>query len=78
MVSSPGQQCSLRVGTLLTVALGEPHFWAELIVGHLFFVTVADNLRRFSFGPTLGRMLLPFTSTIRNKHTGYTRAQVAR
>lgn len=64
--------------TLLTGPSGEPHFWAELIVGHLFFITVADNLRRLWVGKALGKLLAPFTSTIRNKHTGYTRDQVAR
>lgn len=57
---------------------GKPHFWAELIEGHLFFITVADNIRRLPLGPTLGRIVAPFTSAIRNKHTGYTRDQVTR
>lgn len=56
--------------------IGKPHFWSELIVGHLFFVTVADNIRRLRLGPLVGRLCSPFTGAIRNKHTNYTREQV--
>ncbi|KAK3324443.1 putative cytochrome P450 [Cercophora scortea] len=57
---------------------GEPHFWQELILGHLYFITVADNLRRFPMVPTIARMIFPFMSSIKNKHTGYTREKVER
>lgn len=57
---------------------GKPHFWSELILGHLFFITVADNIRRFPCGPAFGKILAPLTGRIRNKHTGYTREKVAR
>ncbi|KAL8893363.1 MAG: hypothetical protein Q9192_005343 [Flavoplaca navasiana] len=56
---------------------GKPHFWAELILGHLFFITLADNIRRLPFGPAIGRLTAPLTGSIRKKHTGYTRKQVA-
>jgi hypothetical protein len=49
-----------------------------LILEHLFFITVADNLRRFPFVARLARFVFPFTVAIRNKHTDYTREQVAR
>ncbi len=78
MVSIFGPRLRLQVEKILTVRLGKPHFWAELILGHLFFITVVDNLRRLSFGPTVGRLLSPFTGAIRDKHTGYTRDQVTR
>lgn len=55
---------------------GEPHFWQELILGHLFWITVADNLRRLPLVPSLARLIFPFTEGIRNKHTGYTRDMV--
>ncbi|KAI0407184.1 putative cytochrome P450 [Xylaria palmicola] len=58
------------------VKSGKPHFWQELILGHLFFITVADNLRRFPLVPTIAKMLFPFMSSIKNKHTGYTRKKV--
>lgn len=64
---------------LLTVPLGKPHFWSELILDHLFFITVLDNLRRYPFFVTLGKIFLPFaTVSVRNKHSGYTRQQVDR
>lgn len=65
-------------GKLTFGGLGKPHFWSELILEHLFFITVADNLRRFPLVPKLARLLFPCSSAIRNKHTGYTRDQVAR
>jgi Cytochrome P450 len=58
--------------------LGKPHFWSELILEHLFFITVADNLRRFPLVPTLARLVFPSSVAIRNKHTGFTRDRVAR
>lgn len=62
----------------LIAAIGKPHFWSELIVGHLFFITVADNIRRLHLGPLVGMLVAPFTGAIRNKHTNYTREQVTR
>lgn len=57
--------------------LGKPHFWSELIVSHLFFITVLDNLSRYPFFVTLGSIVLPWaTTSVRDKHSGYSRAQV--
>ncbi|KAK2753895.1 hypothetical protein FQN54_007254 [Arachnomyces sp. PD_36] len=59
------------------VEQGEPHFWSELILEHLFFITVLDNLRRYPFFVTLGKIFLPFaTVSVRNKHSGFSRKQV--
>jgi cytochrome P450 len=56
---------------------GKPHFWSELVVKHVFIVTVLDNMRRYPFIVTMGRWVLPWlTTTVRNKHTEYTRAKV--
>ncbi|KAF9776196.1 hypothetical protein IL306_005670 [Fusarium sp. DS 682] len=57
---------------------GKPHFWQELILDHLFFITVADNLRRFPLVPTIARLLFPFISAVSKTHTNYTRAKVDR
>ncbi|KAF9634223.1 Cytochrome P450 [Lasiodiplodia theobromae] len=58
---------------------GKPHFWQELILEHLFFVTVLDNLRRYPIVARIGKLLLPrFTVAIRDKHSGYSRDKVAR
>jgi len=59
--------------------LGEPHFWPELILKHLFFITLLDNLRRYPLLVSIGKYVLPrWTVDVRNKHTGYSRDQVSR
>lgn len=61
------------------VESARPHFWSELIVEHLYFVTILDNLRRYPLLVTLGKLVLPFaTVKVRDKHSGYTRAHVER
>ncbi|KAF2492614.1 putative cytochrome P450, partial [Lophium mytilinum] len=58
---------------------GKPHFWSELIVKHLFFITVMDNMRRYPFLVALGKRIWPWaTVAVMKKHSEYTRAQVAR
>ncbi|KAK4210842.1 cytochrome protein [Rhypophila decipiens] len=57
---------------------GKPHFWQELILDHLFFITVADNLRRFPLVPTIARLVFPYISAVSKTHTNYTRAKVER
>ncbi|KAI9878967.1 MAG: Cytochrome P450 monooxygenase orf9 [Pleopsidium flavum] len=55
----------------------KPHFWSELILSHLFFITVLDNLRRYPLFVSIGKLILPFATTaVRDKHSGYTRNQV--
>jgi hypothetical protein len=56
---------------------GKPHFWTELLVNHLFFITLMDNMRRYPLLVSLGNLILPWaTISVRNKHSGYTRAKV--
>ncbi|PYI24529.1 putative cytochrome P450 [Aspergillus violaceofuscus CBS 115571] len=57
---------------------GKPHFWSSLVEDHLYFVTVADNLRHFPVAKLIAKLLLPFLNSIRKKHTGYTRDKVTR
>jgi hypothetical protein len=53
------------------------HFWIDLILDHLLEVTLVDNLRRFGFLATLGRIVLPsLTVKMREKHSGFSRAKV--
>ncbi|KAI0391819.1 cytochrome P450 [Xylariaceae sp. FL0594] len=59
------------------IAHGEPHFWQEMIFKHLYFVTVADNLRRLPFALTVARVLAPILTAVGNKHSQYTRDKVA-
>ena len=56
---------------------GEPHYWQEMILEHLYFITVADNLRRLPFVVTIARMLAPFMTAVRDKHSQFTRDKVA-
>ncbi|PVI03632.1 cytochrome P450 [Periconia macrospinosa] len=59
------------------VESGEPHFWSELVIRHVFAATVLDNMRRYPFMVTLGKLILPrLTVSVRDKHSGYTRAKV--
>ena len=49
----------------------------DLILKHLFEVTLVDNLRRLRALEGLGRWLLPsLTSAVREKHSMYSRAKV--
>ena len=55
----------------------EPHFWPALILEHLFFITLVDNLRRYPLLVTLGKFILPrWTVAVRNKHSGFSKQQV--
>ena len=56
---------------------GKPHYWQEMILDHLYFITVADNIRRFPFVTKLARLLAPFLSAIRDKHSQFTREKVS-
>lgn len=76
-----GKQAQARKGNLMLIwtTQGKPHFWSEMIVQHLFFVTVLDNLRRYPLIAALGRKCLPrLTVSVRDRHSGYSRAKVAR
>ncbi|KAK0636059.1 cytochrome P450 [Bombardia bombarda] len=59
-----------------SVENGEPHSWAELIVNHLYFVTLIDNLRRLPFVVTLAKLLFPSTLAVQNKNSQYSRRKV--
>ena len=61
----------------LTQKIGKPHFWSEIIVSHLYFITLIDNLRRLPFVATLTRLLFPSTLAMQNKNSQYARQKVA-
>lgn len=49
----------------------------ELILKHLFEVTMVDNLRRVQVLASIARWLLPsITSAVRKEHSMYSRAKV--
>lgn len=46
---------------------------------HLFFVTVLDNLQRFPLLKAIGTKILPrLTTSVRDKHSGFSREKIAR
>ncbi|KAL8964069.1 MAG: hypothetical protein Q9183_004727 [Haloplaca sp. 2 TL-2023] len=57
---------------------GKPHFWAEIIIEHLYFITLFDNLRRIGAIATLFRYLVPSTTLTQNKQSRYSREMVER
>ncbi|KAL6915492.1 hypothetical protein FSST1_006987 [Fusarium sambucinum] len=65
--------------TFHCIEKGKPHYWSDMVVEHLFFITVLDNLRRFPLIAAIGRRLLPkLTVRVRDRHSGYSRDKVAR
>ncbi|KAK4210068.1 cytochrome P450 [Rhypophila decipiens] len=53
------------------------HAWMDLILKHLFEVTLVDNLRRIKLLHFLGTWLLPsLTEGVREQHAGYSRQKV--
>ncbi|PVH97979.1 putative cytochrome P450 [Periconia macrospinosa] len=58
---------------------GKPHFWQQMTTEHLFFITLLDNMRRYPLLRQIGSTLLPsLTTSIRDKHSGYSRSQVSK
>ncbi|KAH7322521.1 putative cytochrome P450 [Stachybotrys elegans] len=52
------------------------HFWSDLILDHLYFITLADNLHRFPLLPTIARTLFPSTLVVQNRNSQYSRDMV--
>ncbi|KAK1477672.1 BCL4p [Colletotrichum tamarilloi] len=59
-----------------SVKAGKPHSWSEIIVSHLYFITLVDNLRRLPFVATIARVLLPSTLAVQNQNSQYSRKKV--
>ncbi|KAB8216388.1 cytochrome P450 [Aspergillus novoparasiticus] len=59
-----------------SVKSGKLHFWSEIIVNHLYFITLIDNLRRLPLVVPLARLLWPSTVAVRNKNSEYSRQKV--
>ena len=61
------------------VESGEPHFRQQMIAKHLYAITLVDNLRRYPVVRWIGVKLLPWLTTgAQKKHSGYSRARIAR
>jgi hypothetical protein len=61
---------------LLISNLGKPHFWGDLIVEHLYVITLIDNLRRIGPVATLFRYVMPKWVLTQNQNSRYSREQV--
>ncbi|KAF4910857.1 Cytochrome P450 monooxygenase BOT4 [Colletotrichum fructicola] len=59
-----------------SVQAGKPHSWSEIIVSHLYFITLIDNLRRLPFVARLARLLFPSTLAVQNQNSQYSRRKV--
>ncbi|KAI8931178.1 hypothetical protein NX059_011530 [Plenodomus lindquistii] len=55
---------------------GQPHFWSDLILEHLYFITLMDNLSRLPFAATISRILFPSTLIAKNRNSEFSRKQV--
>ncbi|KAL3483005.1 cytochrome P450 [Aspergillus germanicus] len=55
---------------------GKPHFWGDLIVEHLYVITLIDNLRRIGPIATLFRYVMPKWVLTQNQNSRYSREQV--
>ncbi|KAL5041775.1 hypothetical protein BDW71DRAFT_217421 [Aspergillus fruticulosus] len=58
------------------IETGKPHFWSELIVSHLYLITLVDNLRRLPMVVALTKLCFPSILAVRNKNSEYSRRQV--
>ena len=58
---------------------GRPHFWQQMLVKHLFAITLVDNLRRYPLIKWLGLLVLPgLTRHLRERHRALSVSKVAR
>ncbi|KAK8052038.1 hypothetical protein PG993_003423 [Apiospora rasikravindrae] len=55
---------------------GKPHFWADIVLEHLYFITLVDNLRRIGWLATAFGFLIPSALLTRNQNSAYSRQQV--
>ncbi|EGX94777.1 Cytochrome P450 [Cordyceps militaris CM01] len=75
--SSEGLNMTMWYEMVSFDVLGKPHFWCEIIVNHLYFITLIDNLRRLPFVATLARLFFPSTLAMQNKNSQFSRQKVA-
>lgn len=62
----------------LRILTEKKHPWEALVVDHIFWLTVLENLRRFRIFRYIGAMLLPRLFSVRNKHSQLSRDRVGR
>ncbi|PVH93071.1 cytochrome P450 monooxygenase [Periconia macrospinosa] len=61
-----------------SIEAGRTHSWPDLVVEHLYFITLADNLHRIPLVPTIARILFPSLLVVQNSNSRYARQQVAK
>lgn len=55
---------------------GKPHFWADIVLEHLYFINLVDNLRRVGWIARCFGCLVPASLIRRNQNSQYSRRQV--
>ncbi|KAJ8113034.1 hypothetical protein ONZ43_g5250 [Nemania bipapillata] len=55
---------------------GDLHFWAAIVLEHLYFVTLIDNLRRIGWLAKVFGFLIPASLLTRNQNSTFSRQQV--
>ncbi|KAI6082029.1 cytochrome P450 [Hypoxylon rubiginosum] len=55
---------------------GNLHFWAAIVLEHLYFITLIDNLRRIGWLAKTVGYLIPSSLLTRNQNSVYSRQQV--
>lgn len=58
------------------LSLGKLHFWAAIVLEHLYFITLIDNLRRIDWLANIFGALIPSALLTRNQNSTYSRQQV--
>ncbi|KAK7749837.1 hypothetical protein SLS53_000418 [Cytospora paraplurivora] len=54
-----------------------PHYWLDIILGHMLIITLMDNLRRYPLFLAAAKALpAKWTSSLRNKQTDFSREKV--
>ncbi|KAE8150222.1 cytochrome P450 [Aspergillus avenaceus] len=61
-----------------SIEAGKPHFWGDLVLSHIYFITFVDNLARIGSIATLFRYLVPSSVLVQNRISRYAREQVER
>lgn len=57
---------------------GKPHFWADIVLEHLYLINLVDNLRRVGWIARLFGCLVPASLIRRNRNSQYSRRLVGK
>ncbi|KAI1128171.1 cytochrome P450 [Nemania abortiva] len=62
--------------SFLSLDTGDLHFWAAIVLEHLYFITLIDNLRRIGWLAKMFGFLIPSSLLTRNQNSTFSRQQV--